>query len=243
MPNISFPYNDILISVRRQAAPAARWDAATKSWMMSAADLQAFQRDGDAALTAAGTYQVICVGGTQVRLGAAPKPAEAPTGRIQLPAGCFATVERGVLCVESSGHYTWHAGAKEVLASLSGLKPDMRASLDDQWDVFVGEPAALDAVRAALSALHGAEPVAPPAPSGKPAAVAVVAAEIERIGDRPVGRVPDGKYLAESDAAAILRDPSGDLWLLRDTAGVGNMGCAEGWRVRGPDADRLAAML
>ncbi|WP_043342430.1 hypothetical protein [Belnapia moabensis] len=42
MPTVSFFYSKDLVAIRKTVAPAARWDAASKTWSMSGADAAAF---------------------------------------------------------------------------------------------------------------------------------------------------------------------------------------------------------
>lgn len=42
MPVVSFPWDAQLISIRRETVPSARWDKASRAWVMTAAEAETF---------------------------------------------------------------------------------------------------------------------------------------------------------------------------------------------------------
>lgn len=70
---ISFPYDNSLVTVRRTAAPDARWQATTKSWEMTEGDAEAFRRAADEALTREGRTVPVWIGDERVVLGKLPE--------------------------------------------------------------------------------------------------------------------------------------------------------------------------
>ena len=42
MPIVRFAWNPVLIEIRRECCPRARWDAARRAWMMTPDEAEAF---------------------------------------------------------------------------------------------------------------------------------------------------------------------------------------------------------
>jgi hypothetical protein len=50
MPVVKFPWGALLVSIRREVVPSARWDKATHSWSMTATEAETFLRAAQAKL-------------------------------------------------------------------------------------------------------------------------------------------------------------------------------------------------
>jgi hypothetical protein len=48
MPTVKFPWDAQLISVRREVCPRARWEKATRAWVMTDPDAETFLREAQA---------------------------------------------------------------------------------------------------------------------------------------------------------------------------------------------------
>lgn len=70
---ISFPYDASLVTVRRTSAPDARWISTTKTWEMADAEVDAFRRAADEALTREGRTVPVWIGDERVVLGKLPE--------------------------------------------------------------------------------------------------------------------------------------------------------------------------
>lgn len=63
MSVISFPWDAQLVSIRRETAPRARWDKATRAWSMTAAEATAFLEAAQARLYFARSQCTITIDG------------------------------------------------------------------------------------------------------------------------------------------------------------------------------------
>jgi hypothetical protein len=61
---VRFPWSPLLVEIRREVCPAARWQRLGRQWIMSETDAQAFLRAAQARLDYRRTHTQISVGDT-----------------------------------------------------------------------------------------------------------------------------------------------------------------------------------